>query len=59
MDHGAAYARRRWGKSVQDLKQRVCTNKFKTTAGRPDRPALEEDTLSGTKSDAKNHKSRL
>lgn len=37
----------------------MSTNASKTTAGRPDRPALEEDTLAQDKSDVKGQKSRL
>lgn len=37
----------------------MSTNASKTTAGRPDRPALEEDTLAENKSDMKTQKSRL
>lgn len=38
---------------------RVCANEFKTSAGRPDRPALEEDTLAQNKSDMNSQKSKL
>lgn len=59
MDYRAHYARGCWGKYSQGSRNIVSTNVSKTTAGRPDRPALEEDTLAQKKSDVKAQNSKL
>lgn len=59
MDHRDPYASRCWGKTTLGLRQRLYINTFQVSAGRPDRPALEEDTLAVNNLDVKVQKSKL
>lgn len=59
MDHRDPYAGRCWGKSVLSVRQRMYVNALQVSAGRPDRPALEEDTLAVGKPDGNIQKSKL